>query len=151
MLAIYDLSQGKAGFQSHQICLSLFSRQAATGEGVLRAAVLFGRASGPSVTKGGFFRFRLGLRRRLVDIKRLRFGRRPAPCAERDNLNHPNMVVERKGQHIAGAHIGGGAALFLTVNANIAGGGQLGGQCAGFEEAGVPQPFIDPHGGGRLA
>ncbi len=101
---------------------------------------------------GGF-----GFWRIPVGIKRLGFGRRAAPCAQSQRLDHPDMVVQVEHQYIANPQGRTGPALLDAIDPQMTIADKMRRQSAGFEKPRMPQPFIGPHvrrrriGFGRLA
>ena len=82
-------------------------------------------------------------------VQRLRFARRTASAAEFEDAHDPDDAPVGKGQHVARPHPVMRFGDDRLIDPEPALGDQLGRQRPGLEEAGLPQPFVEPEALGR--
>ena len=87
---------------------------------------------------------RLGAGRGQIMIQGLRFGERTAPDAHCQNAHHPYLVALGKGQHIPLCHGVTGLGTMCAIQPQVTFGNHVCGGRATFEEARLPQPFVQP-------
>lgn len=83
----------------------------------------------------------------FVDVKLSRFCGRAAPGAKRCNLNHLELPVDHRGDHIPLMQQRGRLCYLLPVDADMPGLNNSAGKAAGFAEPRKKKPLVNPSSG----